>query len=108
MAKIRWIRKRDSRQAPFDPTKIADAIFAAARAVGEEDRALAGELAEAVTVFLETRYEDKVPGIEEIQDMVERVLIETGHARMAKSYILYRDQRARVRETLSVPSCCGT
>ena len=102
MARIKWIRKRDSRQVPFDPTKIADAIYQASRAIGGEDRALADELAEAVTLYLERNYQDSIPGIEEIQDMVEKVLIETGLARTAKAYILYRDQRSRIRETLRV------
>ncbi len=96
------VRKRDGRLMPFDSKKIADAIFKAASAVGGENKTLAQDLAEVVTMFLEKNYGEKIPGIEDIQDTVEKVLIEMGHARTAKAYILYRDRRARVREALQV------
>jgi len=100
---IKSARKRDGRVVPFDESKIADAIFKAAQAVGGEDRELAEELAGVVTMFLEKNYGvDHIPTIEEIQDVVEKVLIETGHAKTAKAYILYRDRRARIREMLRV------
>jgi len=86
----------------FDESKIADAIFKAASAVGGSDRAMAHELAALVTMFLEKNYQDSIPGIEDIQDLVEKVLIETGHAKTAKAYILYRDRRARIREQTKV------
>jgi len=97
MNTIDTIVKRDGRAVPFDKQKIADAIFKAAQAVGGEDRALAEELADAVTFFLEKENGPAPPGIEDVQDMVERVLIETGHARTAKAYILYRDRRSQLR-----------
>jgi len=97
MGRITRVRKRDGRIVPFNQQKIADAIFKAARAVGGEDRALAEELAGVVTLFLEKHYPGDTPGIEDIQDMVEKVLIETGHARTAKAYILYRQKRAEMR-----------
>jgi len=100
--RIESVRKRDGRVLPFDERKIADAIFSAAQAVGGEDRALAEELAGVVTLFLEKGYGGSVPGIEDVQDMVEKVLIETGHARTAKAYILYRDRRTKIRESLRV------
>jgi len=102
IARIHKVRKRDGRIVDFDETKIADAIYKAACAVGGDDRFLAEELAGVVTLFLEKQYAGTVPGIEEIQDMVEKVLIETGHARTAKAYILYRDRRARAREQIEV------
>ncbi|MCZ6785727.1 MAG: ATP cone domain-containing protein, partial [Planctomycetota bacterium] len=98
IGRISKVRKRDGRLVDFDEAKIADAIHKAACAVGGEDRFLAEELAGVVTLFLEKRYGGSVPQIEEIQDMVEKVLIETGHARTAKAYILYRDRRTRARE----------
>ncbi|MHC4970784.1 MAG: ATP cone domain-containing protein [Planctomycetota bacterium] len=107
IGRIAKVRKRDGRLVDFDETKIADAVFKAACAVGREDRFLADELAGVVTLFLEKQYAGAVPGIEEIQDMVEKVLIETGHARMAKAYILYRDQRARAREQVRVQTETG-
>jgi len=102
ISRITRVRKRDGRLVDFDEAKIADAIHKASCAVGRDDRFLAEELAGVVTLFLEKRFSGSVPGIEEIQDMVEKVLIETGHARMAKAYILYRERRARAREQVSV------
>ncbi|HHT9122982.1 MAG TPA: ATP cone domain-containing protein, partial [Candidatus Wunengus sp. YC63] len=101
-ATIEYVLKRDGRKVPFNERKIADAIFKAAHAVGGEDRALADELAVVVSMFLEKKYSGQAPGIEDIQDIVEKILIETGHAKTAKAYILYRDKRARSRESLRV------
>lgn len=92
------IRKRDGREVPFDETKITDAIFKAARAVGGEDRQTALELTLEVLKMLKARFNGQVFGVEDVQDVVEKVLIEAGHARTAKAYILYRDRRTRIRE----------
>jgi ribonucleoside-triphosphate reductase (formate) len=96
------IIKRDGRAVVFDKTKISDAIFKAARAVGGEDKIMADELASAVTLFLRKKFITESPSIEQIQDAVEKVLIETGHAKTAKAYILYRDERAKARDDLRV------
>jgi hypothetical protein len=77
MGAIREVRKRDGRVVPFDGTKIADAIYKAIRSVGKGDRPLAEELSAAVVHFLEQKIAGTIPGIEEIQDQVETVLIET-------------------------------
>ncbi len=98
MSNIEFIVKRDGRVVPFNKNKIAQAIFAAAKAVGGEDRELAAELASVVVMLLEKNFGDgNNPTIEEIQDMVEKTLIETGHARTAKAFILYRDRRSEQR-----------
>jgi ribonucleoside-triphosphate reductase len=99
---IRRVRKRDGRLVSFDEARIAEAIFKAACAVGGSDRTMADELAAVVTMFIEKNYGNADPGIEDIQDLVEKVLIETGHAKTAKAYILYRDRRARIREQMRV------
>jgi len=96
VSRIRQVRKRDGRLVPFERAKIADAIFRAARALGGEDRFLAEELAGVVVAHLERRG-PATPSIEDVQDVVERVLIETGHARTAKAFILYRERRAAAR-----------
>lgn len=96
------IRKRDGRVVPFDPVKITDAIFKAARAVGGSNREIAENLTVQVIRHLQkTGYNGLVPTVEEVQDAVEKVLIENGHARTAKAYILYRDRRTRIREAKS-------
>ena len=95
---IEQIIKRDGRTAPFELDKIANAIFGAAQSVGGQDYEMAHELAEQVEKELEKTVSEKIPTVEQIQDTVETVLIESGHARTAKNYILYRDERTRVRE----------
>lgn len=95
------IRKRDGREVEFDPSKITDAIFKAARAVGGEDRQIAMELTLEVMKLLRKRFNGQVFGVEDVQDVVEKVLIEAGYARTAKAYILYRDKRTRIREAKS-------
>ncbi|MFA4885907.1 MAG: anaerobic ribonucleoside-triphosphate reductase, partial [Desulfotomaculaceae bacterium] len=92
------IQKRDGREVVFDETKITDAIFKAARAVGGEDRQTAMELSIEVLKLLRKQYNGNLFGVEDVQDMVEKVLIEAGHARTAKAYILYRARRTRMRD----------
>ncbi|NLW59415.1 MAG: anaerobic ribonucleoside-triphosphate reductase [Firmicutes bacterium] len=98
---FRSIQKRDGRIVPFQISKISEAIFKAARAVGGEDKQLAEELAQVVVKYLAKIKTTGIPTVEEVQDAVEKVLIETGHAKTAKAYILYRDRRTRLRETKS-------
>lgn len=91
------IRKRDGRTVTFNIEKIANAIFKAAQSVGgtdyDEALYLAGKVGdELMARSLET------PTVEQIQDIVEKVLIEEGHAATAKAYILYRSNRTRARE----------
>ena len=99
MTKITHVVKRTGAVVPFRKERITNAIYRAAVAVGGRDRATAERLADQVVAMLE---ESTPPGnnptIEEIQDTVEKVLIENGRARTAKAYILYRDERARQRQ----------
>ncbi|EGO63215.1 anaerobic ribonucleoside triphosphate reductase [Acetonema longum DSM 6540] len=95
------IKKRDGREAPFDEAKITEAIFKAARAVGGADKQMAMELTIEVLRQLKQRYNGNMFSVEDVQDTVETVLIERGHAKTAKAYILYRDQRTRMREAKS-------
>lgn len=93
------IRKRDGRVVPFDAEKITDAIFKAAKAVGGSDRGIAENLTRQVIKTLKKdTHNGVIPTVEEVQDAVEIALIENGHARTAKAYILYRDRRTRIRE----------
>ncbi|MCL1792876.1 MAG: anaerobic ribonucleoside triphosphate reductase [Oscillospiraceae bacterium] len=94
------IIKRDGREVLFNIEKIANAIFKAAKAIGGSDYDSALDLAYKVTEDIEREYEKtkKLPTVEHIQDTVERVLMQTGHARTAKEYILYRAERNRIRE----------
>jgi uridine kinase len=99
MAKIKQVIKRTGAIVPFRKERITNAIYRAAVAVGGRDRSIAEGLADQVVALLEeTTPPDHIPTVEEIQDIVEKVLIENGHARTAKAYILYRDERARQRK----------
>jgi len=95
---IEKIRKRDGRVEKFAPEKITSAIFKAAAACGGSDLALAQRLCDKVVELAEVRYQGKIPEVEQIQDLVEYVLIENGHAKTAKAYILYREKRKSARE----------
>ncbi len=95
MAQITHIVKRTGAVVPFTKDRITNAIYRAAVAVGGRDRAVAESLADQVVAELEqSTPAGHIPTVEEIQDVVERVLIHAGHARTAKAYILYREERA--------------
>ena len=99
MSRIKYVIKRSGARVPFTPERISNAIYRAAVAVGGRDRTIADDLTRQVVEILEQNPDpDFTPHIEEIQDLVEKVLIENAHARVAKAYILYRDERARRRE----------
>lgn len=95
---IKEIIKRDGRAAAFDLEKITQAIYKAAEAIGGNDYESAKELALQVEKSLEEQCKNSAPTVEQVQDTVEKVLIENGHARTAKEFILYRAERTRVRE----------
>lgn len=92
------IRKRDGRILKFHPEKITWAIFKAARAVGGNDFARAEELSRQVVKELDRRFGEDIPEVEDVQDIIEKVLIEAGHARTAKAFILYREKRHGARQ----------
>jgi len=95
---IQKVCKRDGRFVKFDQEKIANAIFKAARSVGGVNRRLAYQLSNHVVDALIKKFGDNlIPTVEEVQDVVEKVLIEQGHAQTAKAYILYRKQHEDIR-----------
>jgi len=93
---VKKIKKRDGRIAEFNQEKIVHAIFKAAISVGGQDYHMAQTIANKVTEEIEKAiHSNELPDVETVQDYVEKVLIETGHARTAKAYILYRaDEKA--------------
>ena len=97
---ITTIVKRDGREVPFNLEKIANAIAKALQAAGAADDKLALSLASQVAAIVEQDAANKhtSPLVEEIQDMVERVLIGADLSKVAKAYILYRAERTRARE----------
>jgi anaerobic ribonucleoside-triphosphate reductase len=103
--RISKIRKRDGRIVEFAPEKIMNAIYKAAQAVAMSegrttDKREAEELTRKINTILEYNFTEKeIPTVEEVQDIVEKILIKSGHAKTAKGYILYRQQHAKLRET---------
>jgi len=98
MSEITQVVKRTGAVVPFKKERISNAIYQAAVAVGGRDRERAEALADEVVEVLENQTPvEHTPTVEEIQDVVEKVLIENGHAKTAKAYILYREDRARRR-----------
>jgi ribonucleoside-triphosphate reductase len=93
------IQKRNGEIVDFDITKIRNAIFAAAQAVGGQDEVEARRLAGLVEALLSETYGASIPSVEDIQDIVEKILIEEGHAKTAKAYIIYRNNREVIRST---------
>ena len=97
---IAEIRKRNGKVTNFDKNKITNAIHKALMATNQEDRDLAEELTNGVLDKLVTQgfSSSHPPSVEDIQDMVESTLIEQGHSEIAKSYILYRHERRKIRD----------
>ncbi len=99
---LQHIRKRDGRLVEFEVGKISAAIKKAVRAVDGHDMAKAETIADQVVGTLRVIFKgNQVPTVENVQDLVEKELIEAGHARTAKAYILYRQQREQLRATKS-------
>ena len=99
MGIIQKVQKRSGAIVDFTPERITNAIYRAAVAVGGRDKEIAKNLSRQVVEVLEQRCpENCIPNIEDIQDIVEKVLIENGHAKVAKAYILYRDEQNRKRQ----------
>ena len=95
---IKQIEKRDGRCVFFDVTKIANAIYKAAETSGGHDYQMSMRLALDAADYIETHSPTETPTVEYVQDAVEKILIEQGHAKTAKAYILYRKERSRQRE----------
>jgi ribonucleoside-triphosphate reductase (formate) len=103
MVKITHVRKRDKSIIPFDEEKIRLAVFKALTASGEGNGVKSKKVANKVTQILSRRFKkDETPNVEQVQDIVEEVLILEGFVETAKAYILYRDQRRKLRETAQV------
>ncbi|MCE8422425.1 MAG: adenosylcobalamin-dependent ribonucleoside-diphosphate reductase [Candidatus Methanoperedens sp.] len=91
------IRKRDGRIEDFDPSKIAKAVHKAFLATRTQDGKKAEDIADHVVELIDERVSG-IPGIEDVQDIVEEVLIKNGYAAVAKAYIIYREKRAQIRK----------
>ncbi|MBN1244794.1 ribonucleoside triphosphate reductase [Candidatus Bathyarchaeota archaeon] len=102
---MKYVRKRDGKLEPFNQERVTNAIWKAAKAVGGKDREQAKRISDEVMAELRSRFgEDGCPTVEEIQDIVEKRLIENGRAQTAKAYILYRKQHQDMRELAALLS----
>jgi ribonucleoside-triphosphate reductase len=95
---ISKIKKRDGRIVDFDSEKITNAIFNAAKSVGGSNIEEARKLTTKVVEVIKQKFNEQIPSVEDIQNIVEKVLIEEGHAQTAKAYIIYREQHKNIRE----------
>jgi len=103
LRKLTKIKKRDGRIVDFDRKKVENAIWKAAQTLGGKNRKIAEELSHKVVELVKQETPaGQIPTVEQVQDAVEKVLIEGGHARTAKCYILYRQKRADIRKTKSL------
>lgn len=98
MSGMSKIRKRDGRIVDFDISKISEAILNAAKVLGGNNKEMSDKLADEVHDRLIAQFGSTPPPVESIQDVVEAVLIDNGHARTAKEYILYRAERTKNRD----------
>lgn len=103
---ITSIKKRDGREIHFSPEKITRAIFLAASRVAQEEGTKAEYetaeiLTEQVVGLLNNQFQNQIPTVEEVQDAVVKILIESGHAKTSETYILYRADRTRIRSMKS-------
>lgn len=100
---ITQIRKRNGEIVDFDEAKIISAVYKSTEAVGKADKYLAKKLSAQIIDTLSSKFHSRsIPAVEEIQDIVEETLIANRQIKIAKAYILYRDQRARNREMQSM------
>jgi len=95
------VRKRDGTLEDFNPEKIVESIFRSAQAVGGRDRELAKRLANEVVAKIQSQFQTEIVSTEDIGNIVEKVLIERGHARTAKAYILYRKHQEELKKLRS-------
>ncbi len=101
--KITQVRKRDNTVVDFDKSRIEEAIFKALTATGQGDGKKSKRLSQRVVRIINRRFKKgDIPTVEQIQDIVEEVLILEGLVETARAYILYREQRRRIREAMVV------
>jgi anaerobic ribonucleoside-triphosphate reductase len=101
--KIESVRKRDGSVAPYDEQKIAEAIAKAARTSGLDNGTIGRDLASVVTMYLERYHERETPTCQEIQQLVEKILFDTGNSPIARAYIVYREKKGQPAENSASP-----
>jgi len=95
------IKKRDGQEVKFEVSKIIEALYKAGKATKEYDKSDAETLTLRVLSIAEQFIENKIPSVEQIQDIVEDVLLNSHFKKTAKAYIIYREQHAKIRAMVS-------
>ncbi|MBT3985715.1 ribonucleoside triphosphate reductase [archaeon] len=95
---VSQVKKRNGTVVLFNKDKVINAIFRAATAVGGKDKDTARELADEIVKKVDETFNDEIPSVENIQDIIEDVLIDNRHSQTAKAYIRYRQRRKEVRD----------
>lgn len=98
LKRISLVRRRDGETEPYDADRVIDSVRRALAASGSGAEHLAVEIGGIVSVFLEKTFYEEIPGVDQIEEMVGKVLIETGYDAAARAFILHRDRAARLRE----------
>jgi len=101
--KVESVKKRDGSVAPYDEQKIAEAIAKAARASGLDNGTIGRDLASVVTMYLERYHERETPSSQEIQQLVEKILFDTGNSTIARAYIVHREKKGQPAEAPAAP-----
>ncbi|MFC1801285.1 vitamin B12-dependent ribonucleotide reductase [Nanoarchaeota archaeon] len=96
------VKKRNGEIVDFNQEKITEAIWKAAQSVGGQNKERSQWLSEKVAATINEKFNDQVPTVEQVQDIVEIVLMANDHAKTAKTYILYRQKRREIREVKSM------
>ena len=91
------IRKRDGRLADYDITKIENAIAKAMMSIGDGEIKDCKKMARIAELYLNEKFPDTIPSVEDIQDIVENVLMKNGYEDVAKAYIIYRRDHEKIR-----------
>ncbi len=101
MSCITKVKKRNGEIVDFNQSKITEAIWKAAQSVGGTNKELAQKISNQVCAVLEVFYKDidNIPTVEQTQDLIEKILIEGGHAKTAKAFILYREKQKNIRSS---------
>ncbi|MEE2713797.1 MAG: ATP cone domain-containing protein, partial [Planctomycetota bacterium] len=107
MGRIRQVRKEDGTLEPFREGKVVEAILRALVATGTSDRGLAEELAGVVVLFLDKYHGDTVPSLIDVEEMLCRVLRETGYGQAAERFTKFNQDRRRLEEEVVVRSLPG-
>ena len=94
---ITKIRKRDGRLVDYDISKIENAIAKAMMSLGDGEIKDCKKMAKITELYLTEKFEDKIPSVEDIQDIVENVLMRNGYEDVAKAYIIYRRDHEKIR-----------